>query len=75
VGARFAGKTGHRGDHRLWRGVRRCFSCCGRNETWPQSLGQRLRALRDAIEIGLLRGPNSMTIWQDLLDLCGFTAG
>ena len=30
---------------------------------------------RDAIEVGLSRGRNAMAIWQDLVDLCGFSAG
>jgi len=30
---------------------------------------------RDTIEVGLSRGRNAMAIWQDLVDVCGFTAG
>ncbi len=30
---------------------------------------------RDMIEVGLSRGRNAMAIWQDLVDVCGFTAG
>jgi transposase len=29
----------------------------------------------DTIEAGLSRGRNAMAIWQDLVDVCGFTAG
>jgi hypothetical protein len=30
---------------------------------------------RDAIEIGISRGRNAMSIWQDLVDRCGFIGG
>jgi transposase len=30
---------------------------------------------RDTIEVGLSRGRNAMAIWQNLVDVCGFTAG
>jgi len=30
---------------------------------------------RDAIEVGLSRGRNTMAIWQDLVDTCSFTGG
>ena len=30
---------------------------------------------RDTIEVGLSRGRNAMAIWQNLVDVCGFTGG
>src|SRR5262245_64897148 len=30
---------------------------------------------RETIGLGLSRGRNAMAIWQDLVDICGFTAG
>jgi hypothetical protein len=33
------------------------------------------QAYREAIEIGLSRGRNTMAIWQDLVDACGFSSG
>ena len=66
-----AGKTGQRGDHRLWRGVG--------EKTVPEPqpdhspLGQRLRAVPRGDRAGLSRGRNAKAIWQDLVDSHGFT--
>jgi len=30
---------------------------------------------RDTIEVGVSRGRNAMAIWEDLVDICGFTGG
>ena len=61
-------KTGHRGDHRLWRGFRR------RSALSPTS-ASACALHRDAIELGLSRGRNAKAIWQDLVDTHGFTGG
>ena len=51
------GKTGHRSDHRLWRGVGCQRAYRSRTETWPQSLGQRLRTLPRCDRSWALAGP------------------
>ena len=63
-------KTGHRGDHRLWRSCRRPKR---RRRRSPSA--SACAAHRDAIELGLSRGRNAMAIWQDLVDTRGFAGG
>ena len=69
VGTPSAGKTGHRGDHRLWRAdlTSDCTARAGH---------QCLRAVpRGDREQGLGRGRNAIVIWQDLVSDHGFPHG
>ena len=62
-------KTGHRGDHRLWR------SAGGGSCAATAASASACAVHRDAIELGLSRGRNAMAIWQDLVDARGFIGG
>ncbi len=66
-----AGKTGRRGDYRLWRGVG------DDNGPERQPAGPSASACepyRGVIELGLSRGRTGKAIWQDLADSHGFSA-
>ena len=73
VGTASDGKTGQRGDHRLWR-----TASWGNQGLQSASQGPSASACepyREAIELGLSRGRNAMVIWQDLVSDYGFASG
>ena len=65
-------KTGHTGDHRLWRGVERFF--LGKPERECAS-ASACEPFREIIELGLSRDRNATAIWQDLVSDHGFQGG
>ena len=81
VGTPSAGKTGHRGDPRLWgktghsdpRLYCAFFAKTGRSDVpLPLRRPSICEAYRELIEQGLARGRNGKAIWQDLVSDHGF---
>ena len=75
MGTARAGKTGQRGDHRLWRGVGRGKGVPPDPQPGRSPSASASEPYRELIEVGLALGRNAMAIWQDLVDGHGFTAG
>jgi hypothetical protein len=71
MGTATAGKTGQRGDHRVWRRVERP----GTKNSKPALSVSACEPFRDAIELGLSHGRNAVTIWQDLVSESGCSGG